>query len=308
MSMKKKDTNTNKYLGLGDDAIDITHRPTSATKTKPLIAINSKNHTNNIINTTIMMTKVLLQIITIFATLCTGTGTGTGTVSTDNSPAADTTTTTSSRHRAAVSTDDPATVCDLTGPGDPSTQWVTYVKYITSNEKRITSVSSKWTVPAPALTSYGSSRADKNIGAPGFWMGIQSTNGKGALIQPVLAYGPLDFPIGCFERNFTDDAENELYNCAGYPGAGYTCDDDESPNFCAGDDTTISLGLGPNVCAKKIPGSIKLDPVTNKCERPVEYPERYGGTFGVYNIFNVVFDWCLGLSERVNNFFPQPNE
>jgi len=152
------------------------------------------------------MTKVLLSlIITIFATIC-ATATGDDVVDDSNND---------------------STICDLTARGDPGPGWVAYVKYTTSNEKRITSVSSKWimpdSLPEPAFTTtdFRGQRFDKNVGAPGFWMGLQSTNEKGALIQPVLAYSAPALANGCFERDFTDAAENEMFNCQGYQQAGY---------------------------------------------------------------------------------------
>jgi len=92
-----------------------------------------------------------------------------------------------------------------------------------------------------------------------------------------------------------------------------TCDDPLSPTFCAG--ATPDIKGTKLLCAKKIPGSTKLDPVTKRCEKPQD-PERYGGPFGVYNIFNAVFDWCLGCKqfsggtscEAVKNFLPPANE
>ena len=95
---------------------------------------------------------------------------------------------------------------------------------------------------------------------------------------------------------------------------GYTCDDPTSPTFCAG--ATPIIKGNPLGCAKKIPGSMKLDPITNRCEKPQDI-ERYGGPLGVYNVFNGVFDWCLGCKtlsgtgktcEAAKKFKPPANE
>lgn len=43
-------------------------------------------------------------------------------------------------------------------------------------------VNTTWTVPSDPAVKFGSN-------APGWWFGIQTTEGDGALIQPILAYG-----------------------------------------------------------------------------------------------------------------------
>jgi len=45
-----------------------------------------------------------------------------------------------------------------------------------------TQLNTTWVVPSNPIVKYGSN-------APGWWYGIQTNNGDGALIQPILAYG-----------------------------------------------------------------------------------------------------------------------
>lgn len=65
---------------------------------------------------------------------------------------------------------------------DPASSWLSYAGYTDPDGGRITALSCSWTVPSLPTQSYGSN-------APGWWFGIQTAEGDGMLIQPILAYG-----------------------------------------------------------------------------------------------------------------------
>jgi len=73
----------------------------------------------------------------------------------------------------------------LASAGDPSPGWLTYASW-TSPGGRITALNTTWTVP-----TYPKDMTAGDSGAPGWWFGIQNTEGDGALIQPILAWGYL---------------------------------------------------------------------------------------------------------------------
>ena len=56
-----------------------------------------------------------------------------------------------------------------------------YVVWTAPNEGKVTAVNTTWTVPSRPKRMFGSN-------APGWWYGIQTTKGDGALIQPILAW------------------------------------------------------------------------------------------------------------------------
>ena len=65
---------------------------------------------------------------------------------------------------------------------DPAGSWLSYAVYKAPNQGKITMLNTTWTVPSDPKTSFGSN-------APGWWFGVQTADGAGALIQPILAYG-----------------------------------------------------------------------------------------------------------------------
>ena len=65
---------------------------------------------------------------------------------------------------------------------DPANSWLSYAAWTSPSGKPISFVNASWVVPNDPAQSYGSN-------APGWWYGIQTSNGDGALIQPILAYG-----------------------------------------------------------------------------------------------------------------------
>jgi len=65
---------------------------------------------------------------------------------------------------------------------DPSGSWLSYAAWTAPNEGTITLVNTTWVVPTNPERKFGSN-------APGWWYGVQTTKGDGALIQPILAYG-----------------------------------------------------------------------------------------------------------------------
>ena len=65
-----------------------------------------------------------------------------------------------------------------TEAGDPSTSWVAYTRFDAG--ARITAMN---------LTTVVPSNPAKVGASPSFWFGLQTANGTGALIQPILAWG-----------------------------------------------------------------------------------------------------------------------
>jgi hypothetical protein len=65
---------------------------------------------------------------------------------------------------------------------DPASSWLAYSAYTDPQDRPITSLSTWWIVPSLPAQSFGSN-------APGWWFGVQTAKGDGALIQPILAYG-----------------------------------------------------------------------------------------------------------------------
>lgn len=64
--------------------------------------------------------------------------------------------------------------------GDPAGSWLSYAVYTAPAGGLITRVNTTWTVPVGKPTSSGSN-------APGWWYGVQTATGDGALVQPILA-------------------------------------------------------------------------------------------------------------------------
>merc|ERR1719276_593074 len=65
--------------------------------------------------------------------------------------------------------------------GDPAGSWLSYAVYTAPAGGLITRVNTTWTVPVGKPTKgYGSN-------APGWWYGVQTATGDGALVQPILA-------------------------------------------------------------------------------------------------------------------------
>lgn len=69
----------------------------------------------------------------------------------------------------------------LASAQDPSNSWLSYAAATEGASAKVTALNCSWKVPADPLQKQGSN-------APGWWFGIQTANGKGALIQPILAW------------------------------------------------------------------------------------------------------------------------
>ena len=69
---------------------------------------------------------------------------------------------------------------------DPSSGWLTYAQWDTGGG-RITALNTSWVVPSMPKHALGPS--DPGDAAPGWWFGIQTKAGDGALVQPILAFG-----------------------------------------------------------------------------------------------------------------------
>lgn len=94
---------------------------------------------------------------------------------------------------------------------DPAGSWLSYASYAADSKSTITALNTTWVVPSLPSTPYGSN-------APGWWFGIQTADGNGALIQPILAYGytnPNGYTIFNGVFDWTDGSwhtSNEKYN------------------------------------------------------------------------------------------------
>lgn len=69
----------------------------------------------------------------------------------------------------------------LASAGDPSGGWLSYAEYKAPPTSKITFINMSWVVPEHPERSFGSN-------APGWWFGVQTADGNGALIQPILAW------------------------------------------------------------------------------------------------------------------------
>jgi len=75
-----------------------------------------------------------------------------------------------------------AAALHLTHAQDPSSSWLSYARWDAAGDGIITELNCSWIVPSFPKTARGSN-------APGWWFGVQTKEGDGALIQPILAYG-----------------------------------------------------------------------------------------------------------------------
>jgi len=73
----------------------------------------------------------------------------------------------------------------LARAGDPADSWLSYAAYSAGPNATITMLNATWKVPSMPQTLYGSN-------APGWWFGVQTADGNGALIQPILAFADGD--------------------------------------------------------------------------------------------------------------------
>jgi hypothetical protein len=65
---------------------------------------------------------------------------------------------------------------------DPAGSWLSYASWTAPGDAEITMLNTTWVVPSMPTEKRGSN-------APGWWFGLQTSKGNGALIQPILAYG-----------------------------------------------------------------------------------------------------------------------
>ena len=72
-------------------------------------------------------------------------------------------------------------VAALASAGDPSDGWLSYAEFKAPPTSKITFINMSWVVPEHPERSFGSN-------APGWWFGVQTADGNGALIQPILAW------------------------------------------------------------------------------------------------------------------------
>lgn len=75
-----------------------------------------------------------------------------------------------------------AAATTMAAANDPAGSWLSYAAYTDPGHGMITTLNTTWKVPANPKAMYGSN-------APGWWFGIQTADGDGALIQPILAWG-----------------------------------------------------------------------------------------------------------------------
>lgn len=77
---------------------------------------------------------------------------------------------------------------------DPSPGWLTYATW-NAPAGKITMLNTSWVVPSRPQKLMGSN-------APGWWYGVQTADGDGALIQPILAWGYQGFEYTMFNGVF----------------------------------------------------------------------------------------------------------
>jgi len=75
-----------------------------------------------------------------------------------------------------------AATASLTVANDPAGSWLSYAAYTDPGHGIITALNTTWKVPSNPASNWGSN-------APGWWFGVQTAAGDGALIQPILAWG-----------------------------------------------------------------------------------------------------------------------
>jgi len=87
---------------------------------------------------------------------------------------------------------------------DPSPGWLSYATYTDPQDRRITSLNTTWVVPSFPT------RRDGSSGAPGWWFGVQTKDGDGALVQPILAWGYMGEEWTIFNAcyDWTDESWN----------------------------------------------------------------------------------------------------
>jgi len=72
-------------------------------------------------------------------------------------------------------------VLGMVSAQDPSNSWLSYAAATGGSSAKITALNTTWKVPQDPVQKSGSN-------APGWWFGVQTANGRGALIQPILAW------------------------------------------------------------------------------------------------------------------------
>ena len=77
---------------------------------------------------------------------------------------------------------------------DPSTSWLSYAQFTSAAGGKITMMNTTVIVPSAPTKRVGSD--------PSFWFGLQTGQGDGALIQPILAWDQRDAGFGVFHEVF----------------------------------------------------------------------------------------------------------
>mmetsp|Transcript_46837 Transcript_46837/g.101748 ORF Transcript_46837/g.101748 Transcript_46837/m.101748 type:complete len:262 (+) Transcript_46837:2-787(+) len=78
---------------------------------------------------------------------------------------------------------------------DPAGSWLSYAVFKAENNQPITALNTSWIVPSEPKVKFGSN-------APGWWFGIQTASGGGALIQPILAWDYMGHEYSIFNACF----------------------------------------------------------------------------------------------------------
>jgi hypothetical protein len=129
---------------------------------------------------------------------------------------------------------------------DPAGSWLAYAAWTNPKGTPITYINTTWTVPQDPAVKFGSN-------APGFWYGIQTSDGDGALIQPILAYGYRGAKYSIFNACFdwTDSSwttSDEVYTVA--PGDLITSSITYAPSERAYTMVISSANLGKTITTK----------------------------------------------------------
>jgi len=123
-------------------------------------------------------------------------------------------------------------------------------QYKANGGARITALNTTWLVPANPAVNFGSN-------APGWWFGIQTADGAGALIQPILAWGyegnEYDIFNGVYDWNVGAKSWSTSESCTVQPGDKITSSVTLAPGT-----STYTMAISTEAC-----GEITMDKVVD---------------------------------------------
>lgn len=135
-------------------------------------------------------------------------------------------------------------------PPAQASSWLSYAQYKADGGARITALNTTWTVPANPAVNFGSN-------APGWWFGIQTADGAGALIQPILAWGyqgnEWDIFNGVYDWNKGAKSWTTSDSCTVQPGDLITSSVTLAPGT-----STYTMAISTEAC-----GEITMDKIVD---------------------------------------------